>query len=210
MNNQFAVPFNQESAMKAGGSDSLQEGGAYAVTIVSAKYISAKTGSQGMEFEVVTDSGQKAKFITIYYKKADGSVINGGYSTLCGIMFFLGLQGLSMQNAGADSFAPELADAKVGMFLQKVLYTKNDGGEGYKFDIRAPFNPDGFHTVKEASDKSEAKTIGNWSASYKDKDDRKPVAQQPANSFDNQNNGFGNHANQFDNQFDNSDIPFNG
>lgn len=190
MNNQFAVPFNQEAAMKAGGSDSLQDGGAYGVTIVSAKYISAKTGSQGMEFEIVTDSGQKAKFITIYYKKADGSIINSGYSTLCGIMFFLGLQGLSMQNAGADSFAPELAGAKVGMFLQKVLYTKNDGGEGYKFDIRAPFKADTLHTVREAQENKQPSAIQNWINSYQDKDDRKPMAQ-PANT-----GGFGAPANQ--------------
>lgn len=186
MTNQFAVPFNQEAAMKAGGSDSLQEGGAYGVTIISAKYISAKTGSQGVEFEVVTDSGQKAKFITIYYKKADGSIISGGYSTLCGIMYFLGLQGLSMQIAGADSFAPELANAKVGMFLQKVLYTKNDGGEGYKFDIRAPYKPDTLHTVKEAQEGSQPKTIKNWMDSYQDKDERKAQAPTHSNSFDQQ------------------------
>jgi hypothetical protein len=204
MNNQFAVPFNQEAAMKAGGSDSLQEGGAYGVTIVSAKYISAKTGSQGMEFEVVTDSGQKAKFITIYYKKADGSIINGGYSTLCGIMFFLGLQGLSMKNAGADSFAPELAGAKVGMFLQKVLYTKGDGGEGYKFDIRAPFKADTLHTAREAQENKQPSAIQNWINSYQDKDDRKPMSQ-PAST-----GGFGAPVNQFDQSggFDSTDIPF--
>ena len=203
MNNQFAVPFNSEAAMKAGGGDYLQEGGAYPLVITSAKYVNAKTGSRGMEFEIKTDAGQTAKFITIYFQKADGSTIGGGYSTLCGIMYFLGLQGLTMQQAGADSFAPELAGKRVGMFLQKVLYTKGDGGEGYKFEIRAPFNPDGLHTVKEASDKSEAKTINNWSASYKDKDDRK-APQQPANT-----GGFGGHSNSFD-SFDSSDIPFNG
>ena len=208
MNNQFAVPFNAEAATKAGGSDSLSEGGAYAVTIVSAKYITAKTGSRGMEFEIKTDAGQGAKFITIYYQKADNTTISGGYSTLCGMMFFLGLPGLTMQNAGADSFAPELAGKRIGMFLQKVLYSKNDGGEGYKFELRAPFSPDGNHTVREAEGNTEAKTINNWSMSYVDKDERRgqsvQTSQTHSNSFDN---------NQFDssNQFDNSDnIPFNG
>lgn len=201
MNNQFAVPFNQDAAIKAGGGDFINEGGAYAVTIISAKYVTAGTGSRGMEFEVKADSGQTAKFITIYFQKNDGTPINGGYSTLCGIMYFLGLQGLSMQQSGPDSFAPELTGKRVGLFLQKVLYTKNAGGDGYKFDIRAPFNPDGMHTVKEAESKSEAKTVQNWVNSYQDKDERK--AQQPASS-----GGFGGSSNQFDNQFDNSDIPF--
>lgn len=186
MTNQFAVPFSQDAALKAGGGDFLQDGGAHTVTIISAKYISAKTGSQGMEFEIKTDSGQSAKFITIYYKKADGSIINGGYSTLCGIMFFLGLQGLSMQNAGADSFAPELAGQKVGLFLQKVLYTKNGGGDGYKFDIRAPYKFDSLHTVREAQDNKPATAIQNWINSYQDKDDRAAsnAAQGHSNSFD--------------------------
>jgi single-strand DNA-binding protein len=187
MSNQFAVPFNQEAALKAGGSDFLQDGGAHTVTIISAKYISAKTGSQGMEFEIKTDSGQSAKFITIYYKKADGAVINSGYSTLCGIMFFLGLQGLSMHNAGADSFAPELAGQKVGLFLQKVLYTKNAGGEGYKFDIRAPYKFDTLHTVREAQENKQPTAIQNWINSYQDKDERTAQqSQAPSNSFDSQ------------------------
>jgi single-strand DNA-binding protein len=195
MSNQFAVPFNQEAAIKAGGSDFLQDGGAHTVTIISAEYIIAKTGSQGMEFEIKTDSGQSAKFITIYYKKADGAVINSGYSTLCGIMFFLGLQGLSMQNAGADSFAPELAGQKVGLFLQKVLYTKNAGGEGYKFDIRAPYKFDTLHTVREAQENKQPTAIQNWINSYQDKDER--TAQQPQSP-----------SNSFDSQPTNDDIPW--
>ena len=187
MTNQFAVPFDQNAALKAGGGDFLQEGGAYTVSITSAKYVTAKTGSQGMEFEIKTESGQSAKFITIYFKKADGTIINGGYSTLCGIMFFLGLQGLSMQNAGADSIAPELTNAKTGLFLQKVLYTKNDGGEGYKFDIRAPYKFDTLHTVREAQENKQATAVQNWINSYQDKDDRKAQqSQAPSNSFESQ------------------------
>lgn len=190
MNNTFAVPFNQEAALKAGGSDFINEGGAYALTITTAKYISAKTGSKGMEFEVKTDAGQTAKFLTIYYQKADGTTINGGYSTLCGIMHFLKLQGLSMQNAGDASIAPELSNKKVGMFLQKVLYTKNAGGDGYKFDIRAPYNPVTMCTVREEKDGKPATTISNWVNAYQDKDDRttgQPIAQPHSNGFDSQN-----------------------
>ena len=193
MTNQFAVPFNQEAAMKAGGSDFISEGGAYPLTIISAKYIKAGSGSDGMEFEVKTEAGQTAKFINIYYKKSDGTIINSGYSTLCGIMYFLGLQGLSMQNAGENTIAPELTNAKVGMFLQKVLYTKKDQKDGFKFDLRAPFKPDTMHTVKEAQENKQPATIQNWLNSYQDKDDRTaPQAQGHSNSFDQQSgNDFG-------------------
>jgi len=188
MTNQFAVPFNQEAAMKAGGGDFVNEGGAYPVTITSAKYVVSKNkGTQGMEFEIKTDAGQTAKYITIYYKKADGTIVNSGYSALCGMMFFLGLQGLTVQNSGDDSFAPELANAKVGMFLQKVLYSKNGGGEGYKFELRAPYKGDTMHTVKEAQEKLAPSTIQNWINSYQDKDERTAqAAPAHSNSFDQQ------------------------
>lgn len=187
MTNQFAVPFSQEAALKAGGSDFIQEGGAYPLTILVAKYIKAGSGSDGMEFEVKTESGQTAKFIKIYYKKADGTIINSGYSALCGIMYFLGLNGLTMQNAGADTIAPELTNTKVGMFLQKVLYSKNGGGEGYKFDLRAPYKGDSMHTVKEAQENQQPTAIQNWINSYQDKDERtagQPAAQGHSNAFD--------------------------
>lgn len=196
MTNQFAVPFNQEAAMKAGGGDFVNEGGAYAVTITSAKYVVSKNkGTQGMEFEIKTDAGQTAKYITIYYKKADGTIVNSGYSALCGMMFFLGLQGLTVQASGADSFAPELTNAKVGMFLQKVLYSKNGGGEGYKFELRAPYKGDSMHTVKEAQDNKQPTAIQNWINSYQDKDERTAQSAQP-------------HSNSFESQPTNDDIPW--
>ena len=212
-NNQFAVQYNPEAALKAGGGDFIQDGGAYIVDIVCAKYITAKTKSKGMEFEVKTTSGQSAKFIKIYYEKADGSQIPSGYSVLCGIMHFLKLNGLTVQNAGDSSIAPELTNKRIGLTLQKNLYTKSDlSGEGYSFEIKAPYNPTDMKTVREEQEQKPAAAINNWVNSYKDVDKRttgQPVTQ-PSNSFDNQNSSFGNQDNQFDNQFNNSDIPFNG
>lgn len=205
MTNQFAVPFNQDAANKAGGDDFIQEGGAYIVTIEEAKCVTAKTGSFGIEFTIKSDAGQSAKYISIYYQKQDQSIINGGYSTLCGIMYFLGLAGLNFSQEGSETYCKELQGKKIGLFLEKRLYTKNDGKESYSFGIRAPFNPDASNklTVKEATDKSTPSSIDNWTASYKDKDERK-TPQQPANTGD-----FGGHSNQFGNKFDNSDnIPF--
>ena len=214
MNNQFAVPFNQEAANKAGGGDYIQDGGAYVVDIICAKYITAGTGSKGLEFEVKTGSGQTAKFIKAYYEKIDGSQIPSGYSVLCGIMHFLKLNGLTVQNAGDASIAPELTGKRVGLFLQKNLYTNKNNVDGYSFDIRAPYNPASMHTVREEQEQKPATSINNWVNSYSDVDKRtanQPVTQ-PANSFDSQGGGFDNHSTNFpsDNQFDNSDIPFNG
>ena len=86
---------------------------------------------------ITTDSGMKANFLTMYYQKADGSQIKSGTSCINAIMYFLGLQNLTAQPMGGDHFAPELAGKQVGLFLQKTLYTKNDGSDGYKFDMQA-------------------------------------------------------------------------
>ena len=42
---------------------------------------------------------------------------------------------------GIEWHCPALVGKKVGLFLQKVLYTKNDGGDGYKFEVRHVFQP---------------------------------------------------------------------
>lgn len=198
--NNVAFTFNQESAAKAGGGDFVQDGGAYVCTIDSAKFIKANSGSSGLELAITTDSGMKANFLTMYYQKADGSQIKSGTSCINAIMYFLGLQNLTAQPMGGDHFAPELAGKQVGLFLQKTLYTKNDGSDGYKFDIRAPFNPTNKLTAKEAMDNKPAQSIDNWVASYKDKDDRNQQPVQNGGAFGAQP------VNQFDQQ--GSDIPW--
>lgn len=201
MTNQFAVQYNPEAALKAGGGDYIQDGGAYVVDIVSAKYITAGTGSKGLEFEVKNVAGQSAKFIKAYYEKIDGSQIPSGYSTLCGIMHFLKLNGLTVQNIGADSIAPELTGKRVGLFLQKNLYTNKNNIDGYSFDIKAPYNPASMNTVREEQEQKPATAVSNWSNSYKDNDKR--VAQAPAQHGA---GDFGQPNNSFDDFNDN--IPF--
>jgi hypothetical protein len=40
---------------------------------------------------------------------------------------------------GVEWHCPALVGKKVGLFLQKVLYTKGDGTDGYKFEVRHVF-----------------------------------------------------------------------
>lgn len=61
---------------------------------------------------------------------------------------------------------------KVGLFLQKVLYTKNDGGDGYKFEVRHVFQPGTRKTYAEHAENAPAEAIAALELSMKDKDER--------------------------------------
>ena len=180
------MKYDQEIGKKAGGSDSLSEGGAHICTITSAVCVQAKTKTHGIEFEVVTDGGQKARYLNVYYMKADKSLIAGGQSMLNALMGLTGATQLSYAQANRDgeavNYIPELEGKKIGLFLQKKLYTKGDQSEGYSFEIKVPFNPVDGKTLREALDNKPAQTIERMSNSYKDKDER--TAQQASTQSD--------------------------
>ena len=175
------ITYNQEEGLKAGGGNFISDGGAYIVKILEAKYPKAKTDTSGIEFSLESKAGQKANYITVYYVKADGSPVKGGMSILSAMMGLLGSNTITSSNGrsqdGKDIFiCPEFTGKTIGMFLQKSLYTKNDGSDGYKFDIRVPFDPATSKTLREKIGNDQPKTIENMTNSYKDKDER--VQQQ--------------------------------
>ena len=173
------MKYDEETGKKAGGSDALSEGGAHICTITSAVCSLAKTGTHSIEFEVATDGGQKARYLNVYYMKADKSPIAGGQSMLNALMGLVGVPQLSYAQANREgkgiNYIPELEGKKVGLFLQKRLYTKDNQSEGYSFEIKVPFNPVDRKTLREALDNKPAQTIDRMANSYADKDDRKPV-----------------------------------
>lgn len=182
------MKYDQEVGKKAGGSDSLSEGGAHICTITSAICVQAKTQTHGIEFEVVTDGGQKARYLTVYYLKADNTQVAGGQSMLNAMMGLTNNSGLSYAQANRDgesvNYIPELEGKKIGLFLQKKLYTKNDQSEGYSFEIKVPFNPVDGKTLREALDNKPAQTIERMSNSYKDKDERKAAQSNTQSGAD--------------------------
>lgn len=210
MNNgqsKIIMTYDQESAAKAGGGEYLSDGGPCVCTITEAKYIKANTGSDGIEFSVETVNGLKGNFVKVYYAKQNGQQkepIKSGHSLLNAIMGILRIQSLTAQRgANNEYFCPELVGKKIGLFLQKVLYSKTQGGDGYKFEIAVPFNPVDRKTMREILDGKPAQTIDRMHAAYKDKDERNPVGGQPGNS------GYGNYPEAQGNHPDMDDyIPF--
>lgn len=169
---QNILTYNEESGVKAGGGEYVSEGGPYVCKITEAKYVKAKTGSAGIEFSIVAKEGLKCNYLTVYYAKEDGTVITGGSSVINAFMGLLGLKGITSAKKSDAWHCPEFEGKTIGLFLSKRLYTKNQGGDGYEFSIRAPFNPMTSQTLKEAVANQPAQAIERWQASYVDRDER--------------------------------------
>jgi hypothetical protein len=186
MNNVVMV-FNQDQANKASGSEALSSGGAYSVNITQAVYgASSAKGTKYIEFSGVCSNGEKVNYLKLYYQKADvntpqgviaGGIVSGGNNAIQAIMCICNIQQITA-TPGKDAaggqvyFAPEFNNKLVGLFLQKRLYTKNDGSDGYSFEIKLPFYPDTNATVKERMNNSPIQTVQRIAESYADIDER--------------------------------------
>lgn len=174
--------YDQEAAKKAGGSEYITESGAYVGTL-SAKWAESSKGTQGIEFSLACPGG-KADYLTVWVYKAGGEMITGGYNLLQAIIGLLKLRGLGRFKKDAE--VTEFAGKQIGFVLRKVLYTKNNGDDGYKFEIVMPFSATTNKTLREALDNKPAETVDRVLATLKDKDERGASRQpvQTGGAFD--------------------------
>lgn len=176
---QPVLTYNQDLAAKAGGGDYVSQGGPYICTIVEAKFVTAKTGSSGVEFSVTTKDGLKANYLSVYYAKAPaaqgqpGEPISGGLSCLNAIMGIIGAKQMTAVQRGKEWFCTEFENAEVGLFLQKKLTSKGDGSDSYGFEIKVPFCPKTRRTMREIIESKQPQTIDRMEASYADINERK-------------------------------------
>lgn len=171
----------KEAALKAGSGAVITETGAYEADIISAIYEFGKDGSQSQTLMLSLDAdGQKTNFVRINFIGRDGAQ-NYGMGTIAALMWAANVKDLQpRQRNGQDGiewFLPDLEGKRAGFFLQKVLTTKQNGSDGYKFEVRHIFQPGTRLTYKEYSEKTPAETIATLERTVKDKDDRKPHDQ---------------------------------
>lgn len=173
--------YDQSVAITSGASNYITEQGPHAGTIAEAKYAFGKNGSQsqGLEFTLSTPNGE-AKYLSVWYQKKDGTVNQGGYALIQSMMGLCRLNTLTQQPKADYFIAPEFTGKAIGLLLQKVLTSKMDGSDSYKFDVKAAFLPTTRQTLKEAINKEPAVVIDQWAASLTVKDERKKGQQQAA------------------------------
>jgi len=179
--NNVIFQYDQESALTSGASNYITEGGPYIGSISEAKYVFGKNGKQsaGLEFTLSTDSGE-AKYLSVWYQKADGTVNQYGYSLIQSMMGLCKLNTLTQQAKGDYSIAPEFTGKQIGLLLQKILTSKQDGSDSYKMEIKLAFLPQTRQTLKEAIGREPAVVVDQWAASLTVKDERKKGQSQSA------------------------------
>jgi len=187
MNNQIATQNNiawtldEEAAKKAGGGEYINEGGSYIGFFKEAKFITARTGSKGLELSFLSNSGMTANYLNIYFAKSNGDVIAGGANVVNALCAILGLKHLTWEKRGDEYHCPELTGKQIGIFLQKTLKINKEQKETCDLSIRVPFDPGTMRTFKEIDGSLDPKTISSLSDNYQDRDERALAASNQSN-----------------------------
>lgn len=176
--------YNEEAALTAGQGGFINENGAYVITISEAALTTSQGGAHAIEFSGEADDGRKVQYLSVYTTKKDGSANTFGVNMIHAIMGCAGVNQLTQQQIGGHLVAPEFSGKKVGLVLQKVLRSKNDGSDTYGLEIRLPFIAQTRQTLQEKADGKAAETVERMTATLKDKDDRRKgtATQQQSNS----------------------------
>jgi len=169
--------FDAESA-KSSGPGGATETGAYAGNIRSALFTNGRD-SQSQSIELALDSDVGAiNYLRISYIGRDGSPLKGGTAMINAIMGLTNTKQLFATEVqgenGPEMHCRELEGKPIGFVLQKVLYTKTDGGDGYKFEIRQAFGTKTRKTYKEAMENLPAEAVEKLLATLSDRDERQP------------------------------------
>lgn len=179
MNQPFGFTFNEqaaEAAKNAGATGGISKTGAYDCAITSAVLEFGKDGSKSQTLMISVDShGQKANYVRINFIGREGQQIFG-YGLIMAMMWAAGVRNAQPQQRNTDDgvewFFPDLEGKTVGLFLQKVLTTKGDGTDGFKFEVRHVYQVASGKTYREFSEQKPAAEIQLLTDTMQDRDER--------------------------------------
>ena len=165
--------YNQEKARLAGESGFISQTGAYVGKITSAKWTKAK-GSYAAALELSFEdiNGLKANFLSLWHTKSDGQPNPFAQQHIQAIMGLTGVQQLTAVPQGEEYICSELLNKPIGFILQKILFTKQDGSDGFKFEIVVSSHAQTGQTLKEKIEGKAAERVRKLMETLKDKDER--------------------------------------
>lgn len=148
--NNWAFVLDEDSAEKAGAQTFLAETGAYNLTIVTAQYVRAQTGTHGVKLRLETADGLQGTVILNYLKANNEPIFGANF--LNAILYLAGLGGFSWHNAMDEKgqmvqVAKELHGVNIGLVLEAV---PNQNKEGTHLEVRQVFQPQSRITAGEA------------------------------------------------------------
>ncbi len=195
--------YNQEEAAQIGGGTYVTKSGGYDFKVISAKFVSS-TNSQAraLEMDLETRDGLKCNYISINFVSGQGQPNLYGNKLIQAIM---GCSGTQQLNEDQQGNCPNLIGKFFKAVVQRIDYTKNNGGEGYKFEIKLPANVQTGKTVKETIDNSSASAFEKYASTIEDKDER--TSHAPT-QYEQQGNNYQPQHDTPPQDFDDQDIPF--
>ena len=166
--------YNQEQALQAGESGFISQTGAYVGKITSAKWTKAKSShAAALELSFEDINGLKANYISLWHTKSDGQPNPFAQQHIQAIMGLTGVQQLTaIQGNDKEIHCPELLNKPIGFILQKILFTKQDGSDGFKFEIVVSSHAQTGQTMKEKIEGKAAERVRKLMETLKDKDER--------------------------------------
>lgn len=193
MSDTVSYDFNADDAAKADNVASrIDQSGAYIGRFKSVNTMkSANKGTQGVHFEFDSPGGGSASF-DLWTKKEDGTSVFG-VNQLQAMQAVLGLKGLNSVTGRYEAFVdgkrqevmgqvfPTLQDRDIGLVLQKELYTKGDGKEGFRMNLFGVFHPVSRLTASEIKEgKTTPEKVEKMVRGLKTKDSRVAQVAEPS------------------------------
>ncbi|ECT8547661.1 DUF669 domain-containing protein [Salmonella enterica subsp. diarizonae serovar 48:i:z] len=166
--------YNEESALAAGQGGFINESGAYILTISEAELKQNKDNqARFINFSGESEDGRKVQYLSICSVKKDGTSNNFGVNMINAMMGCVGINALTQHMISDGKFiAPEFTGKRIGLVLQKVLRSKQDGSDTYGMEIRIPFIADTRQTLQERKDGLKPETVDKILSTLKDRDNR--------------------------------------
>jgi hypothetical protein len=144
----------------------ISEIGAYTGKFTRVEAIQASTGTAGIGFTFVSDTGQRTDF-SLYTTKADGTQLFG-YQTLSAILACLSLRGITSAPGKVLKFDrelgrevemqstvfPQMLGKPIGVMLETREYEKRDGSIGMSMELAAVFQADTHFMASEILDRA--------------------------------------------------------
>lgn len=140
----------------------IKESGKYVGTITRAEFLHARTGTKGLGLSFKTDTGLTADYLDLYHTKADGeplSSLKTVNALMCCTKVADAKQGrIKVEKWNNDKKVretvevdgyPELMGKRVGLLLQKVLETDDNGKDRDRLQIFAVFSAETELTASE-------------------------------------------------------------
>ncbi|MCX8017691.1 MAG: hypothetical protein N2690_07325 [Rhodocyclaceae bacterium] len=189
----YTTSYERLAAADAGPNRTIEASGAYIGSLTYARAVQSSKGAWGVELGFVTDAGLSPRYpLTLWTLSPEGKRYFG-HDLLDALLVCAGFaQGAQLrpgkvryprwdEQAGCEVLAtaegyPELAGRRVGLLLQRELYTTKAGKEGSRLSIVGVFDAQTQQTASEKQAGLPPKLLMERLARLQDKDSRSAAA----------------------------------